>query len=331
MNNKSPLVSVIIPCYNSAQYVKQSILSIINQSYKNIEIIITDDCSTDDSFSVIEGLASIDNRIIVIKNSENLKLIKTLNNAIDIAKGKYIARMDADDISMPMRIEKQVSFMELHSDYAICGTNAWHINERGKIIGKAILPLSNVEIQNSKFCSCPFYHPSVIIRSNILKELNYNEIFIHTEDYALWLEILDHYKGFNLKEKLIKYRKHQDSITQKYKDIMRTTLIHIMSKYLTNKDYALSTLYIDNIFLQTKYNRNIEVDTIVIKNMKRIHNMNGYNFNISRKYYKYFKRTNNIIIFFKELSNINILIFMNRLFMYYLKRVIYILLLGYER
>ena len=96
----NPLVSVIIPCYNAEKYVESAIRSIMNQTYKNLEIIITDDCSTDDTLEILQKLAKEDSRIKLYKNETNLKIVKTLNNMISQANGKYIARMDADDISL---------------------------------------------------------------------------------------------------------------------------------------------------------------------------------------------------------------------------------------
>ena len=114
MNN--PLVSVIIPCYNAEKYVEEAVRSIMTQRYKNIEILVTEDCSTDNTLKILKNLEKEDSRIKVIQNKKNLKIVKSLNNMINIAQGKYIARMDADDISLPERIEKQVRFMEENPD-----------------------------------------------------------------------------------------------------------------------------------------------------------------------------------------------------------------------
>ena len=128
----SPLVSVIIPCYNAENYVEEAVRSIMTQTYKNLEIIVTDDCSTDNTLKVLRNLAVEDSRIKIIENKENLKIVKSLNNMINIAQGKYIARMDADDISFPERIEKQLAFMDANPEYGLCGTNALCIDEKGK-------------------------------------------------------------------------------------------------------------------------------------------------------------------------------------------------------
>ena len=103
MTKASPLISVIIPCYNAEKYVEQAVRSIMNQTYKNQEILCTDDCSIDSTLSILERLATEDSRIRIIRHTENKKLIFTLNELVQESKGDYIARMDADDISLPQR------------------------------------------------------------------------------------------------------------------------------------------------------------------------------------------------------------------------------------
>ncbi len=125
-SQKQPLVSVIIPCYNAEKYVEQAVRSIMNQTYKNLEILITDDCSTDASFAILQKLAEEDARIKLFRNTENQKIVRTLNALVERATGKYMARMDADDISLAKRFERQAAFLEANPDIAICGTNAWH-------------------------------------------------------------------------------------------------------------------------------------------------------------------------------------------------------------
>lgn len=193
--NYEPLVSVIIACYNCEKYVKSAILSITTQTYKNLEILITDDSSTDNTYRILCELAKSDNRIVVFKNETNLKLPKTLNDMIARSNGKYIARMDADDISLPERIEKQVAWMESHPDYAICGTNAWYIAENEKRIGKSRIPATNEEINRAKYYISPFLHPSVLVLKKILETYQYNDKYLKAQDYELWFRILKNVKG----------------------------------------------------------------------------------------------------------------------------------------
>ena len=184
-----PLVSVVIPCYNAEKYVEMAIRSIMNQTYTNLEILIIDDCSKDSTYEILENLAKYDKRIILEKNEQNLKIVKTLNKLVLKANGKYIARMDADDISAPNRIEKQVNFLESNKDYGICGTNAWRIDCNNRMIGKSLLPTEDNEIKIVSDFFCVFYHPSVMIRSELYKKNLYREEYLYAEDMELWQRI----------------------------------------------------------------------------------------------------------------------------------------------
>lgn len=206
MNN--PLVSVIIPCYNASKYVEQAVRSIMEQTYKNIEILVADDCSTDKTLEILERLSLDDSRIVVVRNEENLKIVKTLNKLVELATGKYIARMDADDISLPTRIQEQVSFLEKTPDYVMCGTNAFHIDEDDVEIGHSSLPLSYDENRFYLAYYSTFYHPTIMIRADIYKQNLYSDEFLYAEDYELWCRLIfqSRIKAVNLEKKLFKYR-----------------------------------------------------------------------------------------------------------------------------
>lgn len=213
-----PLVSVLIPCYNAEKYIEQALRSIMNQSYSNLEIIAADDCSTDNTLKILTTLASEDTRIRIVRNETNLKIVKTLNSLIDSANGKYIARMDSDDISLPDRILKQVTFMEKHPDYAICGVNSYHIDKDNRIIDFSFLPISNCEIQKYKIIHSPFYHPGILIKSEVLKSNKYDESYLYAEDYELWIRLLKSCKARNLRQYLLGYRVYAEQTSTQKKD-----------------------------------------------------------------------------------------------------------------
>ncbi len=200
------LVSVIIPCYNAEKYIEMAIRSIMNQTYKNLEILIIDDCSGDDTFSILKRLAAEDPRIKLEKNEKNSKIVITLNKLIAKANGEYIARMDADDISAPTRIEKQVEFLENNTEYGICGTNAWRIDYNNRIIGKSLLPENSEDIKIVNDYFCVFYHPTIMIRTTLYKSNLYKDEFLYAEDLELWQRLLKITKGKNLTERLFYYR-----------------------------------------------------------------------------------------------------------------------------
>jgi len=210
MNN--PLVSVVLSVYNGEKYLDEAIESILNQSYENFEFIIIDDGSSDKSLEIIHSYK--DKRIIVISR-ENRGLVSSLNEGIEVAKGVYIARMDADDISLATRLEEQVIFMEKNLDVGICGTGIigfgedikekpWLLSSADKTIKTELL-----------FSSC-FAHPTVMIRRELIvkNKLFYNEEFLHAEDFELWTRMVGYAKFANVKRALLKYRIINDSITR---------------------------------------------------------------------------------------------------------------------
>lgn len=235
----NPLVSVIIPCYNAERFVEQAVRSIIEQTYTNLEILCCDDCSTDGTYPILEKLAGEDNRIVLLQNEQNLQIVATLNKMIGLAKGKYIARMDADDISLPNRIGRQVEFLEKNLDYGICGTRAWIINEKNRKINKSRIPTKNEDIQIFKDYDSPFFHPTVVIRSDILKMHLYNLEYQFCEDFELWHRILKITKGINLSERLFFYRKIKSSICNNYYSHQRQ--MELRKKLQTN--FKIENIY----------------------------------------------------------------------------------------
>lgn len=213
--NKKPLISVILPVYNAQNFIKESVASILSQSYNNFELIIINDCSFDQTFSILKSIK--DERIKLINNSHNLGVSKTLNIGLKHAQGKYIARCDADDINLPGRFKKQVDFLNKHPGYCLVGSKAIWIDKDGKELDfNYPLVFKDPQIRKNIFVRNPFIHPSVMFRTNLIKELGgYNNFFNGAEDYDLWFKMIRKGKVFNFKEPLIKRRVHEDVITQK--------------------------------------------------------------------------------------------------------------------
>jgi len=205
-----PLVTVLIPVYNGEKYVQTALKSILNQTYKNLEVLIINDGSTDGSHQII--VSTEDERIRYVHNKKNLKLITTLNLGFDLAKGKYIARMDADDIAEPERIAKQLEFMESNPEIGISGTWFKTIGNRNSI-GK--YPADHNSIKYTALYQCPFLHPSVMIRTSVLRNhrFYYDSEYPHAEDFELWGRMAEVTKMANIPEVLMNYRHHESNIS----------------------------------------------------------------------------------------------------------------------
>lgn len=208
-------VSIIMGIYNMYEkknLVKLAIDSILNQTYKDFEFIICDDGSKDETYNLIKDMTNHDHRVVLLKNKTNKGLAYSLNHCLSVAKGKYIARMDADDISDLNRLEEQIQFLDNHLDYALVGCNLNLIKD-STIWGKRILP----EKPNKKsfLFTSPFSHPTVVMRRNILSSVNnytVEKITRRAEDYDLFMKIYSAgYKGYNIQKFLYQFREDNDT------------------------------------------------------------------------------------------------------------------------
>src|SRR6185295_9135648 len=159
-----PQVSVLMSVYNGEKYLKEAMESILNQSFSDFEFLIFNDSSTDSSREII--LSYNDPRIVLIDNKKNIGLTKTLNKGISLAKGKYIARMDADDVCHPERLNEQVNYLDKNAEVAVCGTWVQFLNENEVVK----LPTKKNEIKTLLFCNSCLAHPSVMIRKSFLEK-----------------------------------------------------------------------------------------------------------------------------------------------------------------
>ena len=199
-----PLVSIIIPVYNAHDYITECIESIINQTHTSIEIIIIDDASTDDSLEIVRSFNDI--RLRIIRNEKNLGLATSVNNAIKISQGAFIARMDADDIAFPQRIEKQLSFLLSNPTISILGTAMQSIGHSDYLHQ---FPLTHSKCKVQLLFNVCFGHPTVMFRKSVFDSVeNYyqDELQQYSEEYELWCRLVDRVTFANLPEALILYR-----------------------------------------------------------------------------------------------------------------------------
>ncbi|ADO82177.1 glycosyltransferase [Ilyobacter polytropus] len=208
------LVSVVMAVFNGEKYLKEALESILRQSYKNFEFVIIDDGSTDDSVKIIESYN--EKRIILIKNNKNLGLPTSLNKGIEAAKGKYIARMDADDICKKDRLKLQVEFLEKNEDIDVLAGGVEIFVGGNKWVKKKLYPPEcHKEIEKRLLYENCLTHPTIMMRKSFLlkNNLKYNVECKFAQDWALWLEATRYGKFYGLNKVLLEYRIHKKSIT----------------------------------------------------------------------------------------------------------------------
>jgi len=239
-----PTISVIMPVYNTEKYLQQSIESILNQTYKDFEFIIINDGSSDNSLSILEEYAETDSRIKIISR-ENKGLVYSLNEGISVANGKYIARMDADDISLPNRFMEQIKYME-NTNIDICGTYVEAIGDDENLIkmkeNEYNISLDLYSLMNGH----ALCHPSVLLKKNAIKCIGgYDINYKYCEDLELWLRFIK--KGYKIKVipiKLLKYRTRLDSKSMIERENALVDFINMRLDFVKEKLYSDTFDYI---------------------------------------------------------------------------------------
>ena len=206
-----PLVSVVMPVYNAASFVEAAVASMLNQTFTDFELLLFNDGSTDDSAARIRRFA--DPRIQLFDSARNVGYVTHLNHGLAVARGRYIARMDSDDLAEPTRLARQVAFMEAHPEVGLCGTA---YREFGSRQGLVPVPITDPEIRQWLLAGSPFGHPTVLLRRAVLDRhgLRYDPAAMPAEDYRLWYELSRVTQLANLPEPLLAYRVHATQTSQ---------------------------------------------------------------------------------------------------------------------
>ena len=214
----APMVSVVMPVYNSAEYLEEAVDSILGQTCRDFEFIIVDDGSTDGSADILRRYQKADGRIRVLRQ-ENQGISASRNKAIKHAAGKYIALMDSDDISLPERLAEQVAFMEAHPEVGICGVRCSFFGDQGEFIG-ACPPTDPKRLKCRMLFTTTISNTSIMMRRDMVETHNlyYDTSFAVTEDYEMYTRFLPHCEVANIPEVLLKIRAHAASTTRRYPD-----------------------------------------------------------------------------------------------------------------
>lgn len=214
IEESTPLVSVIMPVYNAERYLSEAVESILSQTFPDFELIVIDDCSTDGSLAILKSFAERDARVRLLANAQNLGITPTLNRGIQAARGEFIARMDADDISLPERLEKQAAFLQANPTIGLISGNAEAIDVEGAATDEDFsLIVEPGYIKWLLHFTCPITHPAVMGRKALFKQAGgYDPEILYAEDYDLWQRMNQFTQLSNLPDVLIKKRAHAQTI-----------------------------------------------------------------------------------------------------------------------
>lgn len=262
-SRKTPRVSVVMAVFNGEKYLSEAVDSILKQSFTDFEFIIINDGSTDNTKDILGKYH--DERIVVIHFKKNMGIAKARNYGLEIAKGKDIAVMDSDDISLPNRLEMQVNFLDNHPDIGVVGSAFYRIIENGEILGKDSCLAESEDLKNALLKENQFCHGSTMIRRECFEKVGkYREEFKYSLDYDLWLRVSEHFKMTNIEEPLYMWRINFDGITvakkveqEKYTFLARRlakerrtsgqdSLSHPYQKILEEDQKQLGTKYLKN-------------------------------------------------------------------------------------
>ena len=230
--NTAPKISLIMSVYNGEDYLRDAIESVLNQTFRDFELIVINDCSTDSTGEILNRFAQLDERIKVHTNEVNLRLPLSLNKAIALAQGKYIARMDADDICLPERLEKQYEFMENNPKVALSSCRFMTL-KNGVISSGGCGGKSDKEsIKALLLVTNPILHPGIIAKADAIRNLGYDKNFTCTEDMELWTRFV--MAGYDIEimpEYLMIYRLHDKQITETTLEKQHKEVVAIQKNY----------------------------------------------------------------------------------------------------
>lgn len=234
-------IAILMACYNAEQTLKQAIDSILVQSHSNFIFIIVDDGSQDQSWNIVQSYAQSDPRILNVRNEQNIGLAGSLNRGLQLSQAKWIMRMDADDWSYPMRLEKQLKFVAKNPEIDILGCGIECIDKQGVSLGNRFLKEYHDDIIKDLFKKPLVYHPSILIRRSIFELYgSYDSKLKWAEDSDLWYRIYDKVKFHNLPEVLLKYRVKdslnlkiiKNNLKVKYQNLKRRSMLYSHGKFL---------------------------------------------------------------------------------------------------
>lgn len=213
-SGQTPLITVAIPAFNSADYIGQAIDSVLAQTLTDFELLLIDDGSSDDTLSTMRRYET-DSRVRVRALADNGGRPHARGIGLDYARGEYLAMLDADDWCEPERLQRQVTYLQTHPDIAVVGSWFWRVDADGRPLSDSVRrdPISPDAVRCEMLFRCPLHNPTVVARTAVLRDYGYDEHFRHAEDYDLWARMNATCRMGNLPMKLTSYRRHEAQAT----------------------------------------------------------------------------------------------------------------------
>lgn len=263
-----PLLTVIMPVYNGEKFLKESIDSVLNQTFSDFKLLVLDDNSQDQTAKILEDYQHKDSRIEVITKSKNVGPANLRNEGIEIAKTEFIALLDADDIALPTRFEKQIDFLNTNSEYGVCGTWFTFFGDKENKTIKHHEAHDTLKVE--MLSNCCIGNPTVMFKKSHLGDLRFDNQYVPAEDYGLWSQLIANTKFHNIQESLLFYRWHPNNISQTKADNLRTSEVLIRAKQLEHIGIQSTDpdldFYVNTVSLQRKQSSESIIKTIKAAN-----------------------------------------------------------------
>jgi glycosyltransferase involved in cell wall biosynthesis len=227
-----PLVSVLLPVYNGSRYLAAAIESVLRQAWRDFELIVIDDGSTDDSATIAASFA--DPRVVILRSERNLGLVATLNRGLESARGELVARLDADDVADPRRLEAQVARFRADACLVALGTAITYIDHEGAVVSRPGRQARGSAMLRWRLLrgTC-LYHPTLMLhRGRAGAEARYDAAFEHAEDYELLLRLSRRYDLDNLPDRLVAQRLHAESVSARFRGVQRESAARALIEHI---------------------------------------------------------------------------------------------------
>jgi glycosyltransferase involved in cell wall biosynthesis len=215
-----PLVSVLMSVHDDARFVREAVESVLRQTLTDLELVVVDDASTDATPELLSSVG--DPRLRLMRNDERSGLAASLNRGLETAQGRYVARLDSDDVALPDRLQLQVARIEADPRVAVLGCAVRDLDEHGVAGGQHRSPLGPRAVRWLSLFSSPFFHPTVLVDREVLDGLRYDTAYLESEDYDLWTRLLERAEGANLADALVLKRVHAGQASQRRGDVQQS-------------------------------------------------------------------------------------------------------------